>query len=79
MGVSMSAFFETFVTMVAFMRDLPKSLQFVHRKKQDGTVDSICGYCAKTVATASDLSALNEAETNHKCLDQGVLRGDRRN
>jgi hypothetical protein len=53
--------------MSLFKGDLPQQLQFVHRTNEDGTIDSICGFCAKTVATSNDEEALAHGERDHKC------------
>ena len=45
-------------------RQLPR---FVHRFNPDGTVDSICTTCAKTVATEPEERALIPSEDRHEC------------
>jgi hypothetical protein len=42
-------------------------MQFVHRKDQDGSTKSICGYCAVTVAVTADPLVLSSAESGHEC------------
>ncbi len=54
--------------VAAINKDLPLLLQFVHRNNEDGTVDSICGCCAKTIASSADSNTLTEAEVMHRCL-----------
>jgi len=43
------------------------TLQFIHRLNEDGTIDSICGDCFITVATARSCSALEHEERKHCC------------
>lgn len=50
-------------------RPLPR---FVHRFNLDGSVDSICSACAKTIATEPAEVALTPAEDSHEC--DGTLR-----
>lgn len=42
-------------------------IKFPHRKNSDGTWDSICSECFRTVAIADDESELAEAEAQHIC------------
>jgi hypothetical protein len=58
--------------MVPIKCDLPDPLRFVRRRNQDQTIDSICGYCAKTVATTTDVKTLAEAEASHKCTQHNT-------
>lgn len=44
------------------------SRQFPHRKNADGTWDSICSKCFRTVATAAFERNLADAEATHVCL-----------
>jgi hypothetical protein len=55
--------------MVPFKEELPAPLRFVRRINKNLTIDSICGYCARTVLTSKDIRALAEAEAGHECLD----------
>ena len=41
---------------------------FPHRLRSDGTFDSICTACFKTIAASKDESELLEAERTHICL-----------
>jgi hypothetical protein len=43
------------------------TLQFIHRLNADGTIDSICGDCFITVATATSDAALEGYERQHSC------------
>jgi hypothetical protein len=40
---------------------------YSHRPNEDGTYDSICHICARTVARGMREAKLEEAETLHKC------------
>jgi hypothetical protein len=42
--------------------------KYAHRENQDGTYDSICPTCARTVARGLSEARLTEAERFHKCL-----------
>jgi hypothetical protein len=55
--------------MVPIKEELPAPLRFVRRINKNLTIDSICGYCARTVLTSKDIRALAEAEADHECLD----------
>jgi hypothetical protein len=44
------------------------SKQFPHRKNADGSWDSICSKCFRTVATAKSERILADAEANHVCV-----------
>jgi len=44
------------------------SKPFPHRKNADGTWDSICTKCFRTVATAKRESSLADAEAEHVCV-----------
>ena len=41
---------------------------FVRRVNRDGSVDSICTHCYRTVGSGSD-SELDKAEADHKCSE----------
>jgi hypothetical protein len=43
--------------------------RYIHRQNEDGTVDSICMHCFRTVATAKAIENLAEAQRNHHCED----------
>jgi hypothetical protein len=45
----------------------PKGLGFSHRFNADGTIDSICFECFKTVATSSQEDDLERCERGHTC------------
>jgi hypothetical protein len=55
--------------MVPIKDELPAPLRFVRRINKNLTIDSICGYCARTVLTSKDIRALAEAEATHECID----------
>jgi hypothetical protein len=40
---------------------------FTHRQNGDGTVDSICLHCFRTVGTAENGQGLGESEKHHIC------------
>jgi hypothetical protein len=42
--------------------------QFFHRRNSDLTVDSICGYCLVTAATAANETELHAKEFTHRCI-----------
>src|ERR1700730_14332731 len=54
-------------------------ITFAHRGKADGTWDSICLRCFRTIATAPNAAWLTPKETGHTCdlLDLHVLVSDR--
>jgi len=43
---------------------------FTYRQNTDGTVDSICRCCFRTVARAHDQASLYSAESNHRCSEE---------
>ena len=45
----------------------PLTEQFSHRPNQDGTYDSICRVCVRTVARGLPEARLAAAETIHNC------------
>ena len=55
---------DSFAFSARQLHELPR---FVHRLNLDGTVDSICTDCARTIATESDEPALTPAEARHEC------------
>jgi hypothetical protein len=40
---------------------------FTHRQNGDGTLDSICLHCFRTVGTAENIEGLGESEEHHVC------------
>ena len=42
--------------------------QFFHRFNSDLSVDSICGYCLLTAATAANEADLRAKELAHRCI-----------
>jgi hypothetical protein len=46
---------------------------FPHRKNDNGTFDSICPICYRTVATASEESQLKAGEREHVCGEDDFL------
>jgi hypothetical protein len=44
---------------------------FTHRQNGDGTVDSICLHCFRTVGTAENIEGLDASEKHHIC-DGGI-------
>ncbi len=44
--------------------------QFFHRKNQDATFDSVCGFCYSTVATTEKEDDLRAKETVHRCEER---------
>jgi hypothetical protein len=45
---------------------------FPHRRNPDGSFDSICPKCFRTVATRRDEADLAQAERDHVCEDDGI-------
>jgi hypothetical protein len=45
----------------------PSTENFSHRPNDDGTYDSICRVCVRTVARGLPEARLGEAETLHNC------------
>jgi hypothetical protein len=45
----------------------PPEEAFSHRANKDGSFDSICLFCYRTVATASNEADLRAAEASHSC------------
>ena len=50
------------------------SEDYAHRKNEDGTFDSICLYCFRTIASAKDESDLGVREKRHSCDAKIVCR-----
>lgn len=42
---------------------------FPHRRNRDGSHDSICPHCFRTVATRQEETELPSDEQNHKCAE----------
>jgi hypothetical protein len=51
------------------------SMGFAHRPNDDGSFDSICLHCYRTIATANSVEGLMEAERLHKCDNDIHFRG----
>lgn len=49
------------------MNTAPHRIGFAHRANEDGTFDSICLSCFKTIATSKAESSLGEGERSHAC------------
>jgi hypothetical protein len=49
------------------MSEAPDSRNFVHRTNRDGTVDSICVHCFRTIANEKIEAALKQGERDHLC------------
>lgn len=45
---------------------------YKHRQNKDGTFDSICLRCFRTVASAPNEESLNNIEPNHHCSEPEV-------
>lgn len=41
--------------------------QFFHRRNADATIDSICGLCFNTAASAMNVDELRAREAHHRC------------
>lgn len=55
--------------------DAPKMNQpFAHRANADGTYDSICRTCFRTIATVLHPDGLESAEKTHVCDPRDVFR-----
>ena len=46
----------------------PSEQKFAYRQNQDGTIDSICLLCYRTVCSATSKDGLGDGERMHKCL-----------
>ena len=44
--------------------------QFFHRRNADATIDSICGVCFLTVASAMNEEEVRAQEAYHRCPDR---------
>lgn len=47
--------------------ELSSDHDYAHRRNPGGTVDSICLYCFRTVATVAVIEELRTPETTHRC------------
>jgi hypothetical protein len=47
---------------------------FPHRHKTDGSYDSICTACMKTVATSQNEAELSSCESEHICSPANIRR-----
>ena len=54
------------------MTSANSSARFAHRRNPDGTFDSICRMCFKTVATEWNEAELERHERLHEC--PGIIR-----
>ena len=50
---------------------------FSHRKNRDGTFDSICPHCFRTIANRTTEAQLAKDEFRHVCLDWDLDDGYR--
>jgi hypothetical protein len=48
--------------------------QFFHRRNADATIDSICGLCFNTAASALSEEELRAQEAHHRCPDGAIWR-----
>jgi hypothetical protein len=48
------------------------SIHFNHRRNADGSVDSICLECFRTVATVNEEATLATLERQHRCDPQDL-------
>ena len=56
----------------------PGAPLFHHRHNPDGTVDSICLACYRTVASSPDEALLSAQERSHACLEDDVYSASAR-
>lgn len=47
--------------------ELSPDHDYAHRRNSEGTIDSICLYCFRTVATVSQSVELRTPEETHRC------------
>jgi hypothetical protein len=52
----------------------PTLFKFARRQNINGTADSICIQCFRTIGTASDLNELRIVETFHECDEDDLDR-----
>ena len=52
----------------------PPFRQFFHRINPDLSMDSICGFCLLTAATAPNETALRTIESSHQCTPKSGNR-----
>ena len=48
---------------------------FPHRQNTDGSFDSICRSCLRTIATKTKETELAQEERRHVCAPEDLLRG----
>ena len=53
---------------------MARNFSFPHRENRDGTWDSICPRCFRTVATATDPLKLEAEEIAHDCDPDEIYR-----
>ena len=51
---------------------MPTSITFARRWNSDGSIDSICSRCFRTIASAQSEIDLQAAEQRHSCLLSSV-------
>lgn len=47
--------------------------QFFYRRNADNTMDTICGFCFLTVASAESEADLHALESDHECNPEDIL------
>ena len=50
-----------------------QNIEFSHRNNYDGTYDSICKTCFKTVSNRAVEAELYEDESNHRCEPYDII------
>lgn len=50
--------------------------EFAHRPSPDGSVDSICLYCFRTIALGQSPAALERSEAQHSCPSKRAGEGN---
>ena len=53
--------------------DSDMATEFAHRQNADGTFDSICLSCDRTVASAQSEAELSKGEKEHSCPTDGTF------
>jgi hypothetical protein len=56
----------------------PHHPAFHYRPNRDGTIDSICGACFLTVASAKSFEALHGPESAHPCVQPERITAEAR-
>jgi hypothetical protein len=59
------------------MSQAPADRRFAHRANADGSIDSICTRCFRTVATQRSEAELDRPERDHVCQPEDAERTDR--